>query len=70
MISIWALIDPGVDIPVGGLILPSPIKGPDIDGLECWLLASTFIAALAATHISIMADDEEEEEFDELALSL
>jgi hypothetical protein len=31
MISIWALIDPGVDIPVGGLILPSPIKGPDID---------------------------------------
>jgi hypothetical protein len=69
MISIWAFIDPGVDMPVGGLILPSPIKGPDIDGFVCWLLASTFIAALAATHISIMAD-EEEDEFDELALSL
>jgi hypothetical protein len=55
-------------MPVGGLILPSPIKGPDIDGFVCWLLASTLIAAFAATHMSIMAD-EEVDEFDELALS-
>jgi hypothetical protein len=34
----------------------------------CWLLASTLIAAFAATHMSIMAD-EEVDEFDELALS-
>ena len=55
-------MDPGVDIPDGGLTVPIPPKGPDIDAF-----ASTLIA-LAAAHISIIADDDVDE-FDELALS-